>query len=269
MTIIRPIGKPFYIGVKMVQTEPGETSSGGGAIQAAIRAPDGATLSAMAGGAANITVELRRAILENKYDFGQRLPSERNLAIHFRASRSTIREVLRRLEEEDLVIRRVGSGTFVNFRLKDEGDDVAEITGPLELIDVRFAIEPSMTRLAVVNAGARDMERLVEALARVEAAGNDAVLFSRADEAFHNCLARCSRNPLMIWLYNNINEIRRHSQWHRMRDMILSPENIAEYNAQHRMLVDALQSRDVETAVGVITRHLEKARRDLVGAARD
>lgn len=269
MTIIKPIGKHFFIGVKMVRAETGEASSGGGTGRAAIRAPDGATPSAMAGGAANIAVELRRAILEAKYDFGQRLPSERNLAIHFGASRSTIREVLRRLEEEDLVTRRVGSGTFVNFKLKDEGDDVAEITGPLELIDVRFAIEPSMTRLAVVNAGARDMERMSEALARVEAAGDDAVLFSRADEAFHNCLAQCSRNPLMISLYHNINEIRRHSQWHHMQDKILSPERIAEYNAQHRMLVDALQSRDVEAAVGIITQHLEKARRDLVGAARE
>ena len=215
-------------------------------------------------GSANIAVELRRDILEGEYAFGQRLPSERSLAKHFGAARSTVRKALRQLEESDLVSRRIGSGTYVSYRGEEDREDVARATSPLELIDVRIAVEPQITRLALASAGARDLDRLEAALAEVEAADNPAD-FSRADEAFHLRLAECTRNPLLIWLYRHINEIRGHAQWHGTRDKILTPLRIREYNAQHRKLTEAIRRRDVEAAIHVITEHLEKARRDLMG----
>jgi DNA-binding FadR family transcriptional regulator len=88
---------------------------------------------------------------------------------------------------------------------------------------------------------------------------------SRADEQFHLSLAEASRNPLMVWLYRQINDVRSHAQWDGMKDKILTGQRIDEYNLQHRALYDALCSRDVETAVKIVTDHLEKARRDLLG----
>jgi len=218
-------------------------------------------------GATSIVVHLKRAILEGAYAFNERLPPERELAGHFGASRGTVREALRQLEELGLVTRRVGSGTFVNYRRENDPSDIAQITSPLELIDVRMAIEPHMTRLAVANASARDLQRLREALERVEAAG-DPESFSRADETFHAELARCTQNPLIAWLYAQVNDVRGHRQWDAMKDQILSAERIREYNHQHRGLYEAIATRDVGAAVRIIVEHLEKARVDLVGASR-
>ena len=53
-----------------------------------------------------------------------------------------------------------------------------------------------------------------------------------------------------------------------MRDTILGDDRIRQYNEQHRALYESLRSRDTEGAVQVIREHLEKARRDLLGAAR-
>ena len=58
-------------------------------------------------------------------------------------------------------------------------EDVAVLTSPLELIDVRIAIEPPMVRLAVLHANAQDLERMAESLAQVEAGAHDARAFSR------------------------------------------------------------------------------------------
>ncbi|MFQ6018668.1 MAG: FadR/GntR family transcriptional regulator [Kiloniellaceae bacterium] len=217
-------------------------------------------------GAAAIAARLRQAILDGSYADGERLPAERDLASHFEASRSTVRGALRRLEEMNLVTRRVGSGTFISYRPVLAPDNIAELTSPIELIDVRVALEPQMTRLVVVNATARDLDRMGEALERVEDCGGDRERFSKADEHFHLMLAECTRNPLMVWLYRQINEVRGHAQWAAMKDKILTPDRIAEYNRQHRALFDALRSRDVDAAVRTITEHLEKARRDLRGA---
>jgi len=210
-------------------------------------------------GSAAITARLRQAIVDGTYADGERLPAERDLARHFDASRSTVREALRRLEEMNLVTRRIGSGTFVTHLPPFKDSDIAEITSPIELIDVRLAVEPQMARLAVVNATARDIERMDDALGRVEKCGDDREDFSRADEAFHLALAECTRNPLMVWLYRQINDVRSHAQWDAMKDQILTRQRITQYNRQHRALYEAFRSRDAETAVRVITEHLERA----------
>ncbi len=223
--------------------------------------------AAVSGGSAAIAARLRQAILDGNYGFGERLPAERDLANHFGTSRNTVREALRRLEEAQLVTRRIGSGTFVSYRPPLGEGHIAEVTSPIELIEVRLGIEPQMARLAVINATARDLERLGEALGRVEGAEGDSEYFSRADERFHQVLAECTHNPLMVWLYQQINEVRGHAQWDSMKDQILSAERIAAYNREHRQLYEALRSRDVEAAGRIITGHLERARRELLGAS--
>ncbi|NQV45706.1 MAG: FadR family transcriptional regulator [Rhodospirillales bacterium] len=227
---------------------------------------DPATVNGFTVSSANIVVELRQAILRGDLVFGQKLPPERLLALQFGASRNTVREALRQLEENDLVSRRVGSGTYVIYRDTNDRDDAADATSPLELIEVRFAVEPNMTRLAVQNAGARDLERLEEALINLEKAGDDPKRFSRADEAFHLCLAECSRNPLMAWLYKQVNEVRGNTLWFEAREKILTPARIAEYNREHRQLYEAIRRREMDNALSLINDHLNDARTDLIGA---
>ncbi len=227
----------------------------------------GAGLPSASGvGSTGIAARLRKAILEGHYAYCERLPAERELTVHFGTSRGTIRQALRRLAETGLVSRRIGSGTFVSWRAGAHEDDIAEITSPIELIEVRLALEPDMARLGVANATARDLDAMEQALVRCESAGADREAFSRADEAFHRALAECTRNPLMIWLYGKINDVRGHAQWNAMKDKILSVKRIAEYNLEHRALYEALRSRDVDAAAAAIEKHLNEARVDLVGA---
>jgi GntR family uxuAB operon transcriptional repressor len=217
-------------------------------------------------GSAWICAQLRQAILEGAYAHGEKLPAERQLAQGYGASRTTIRAALSQLEQERLLTRRVGSGTFVNFRAPSDAEDIAEQTSPVELIEVRLAVEPHMVRLAVLNATARDIDRLAEALAKMQGGSADAEAFTEFDEQFHQLIAEATRNPLMLWLYRQINQVRGHSQWNEMKDKILTGQRIAEYNEQHRALFDAIRARDVEGAVAIVTNHLYYARRQLLGA---
>lgn len=218
------------------------------------------------GGAANIAVELRQAILVGDFLHGEKLPPERALAETFGSSRNTVREALRLLEQDGLVARRIGSGTYVTFRNDSDRDEAAEATSPLELIDVRAGIEPQMVRLAVQNAGNRDIDRLEVALMRLERSTDDYRRFSRADEAFHLCLAECTRNPMMVWLYRQVNEVRGNALWYGVRGKILTTSRMEEYNTEHRALYEAIRNRDMERALSIIGVHLEQAKSDLLGA---
>jgi len=220
-------------------------------------------------GSLRIIAQLRQAIQGGRYDHGDRLPAERQLAETFGTSRSTVRAALDQLQAERLVRRQIGSGTFVNFPVRAPMADVADETSPLDLIDVRLALEPTMTRLACLKAAARDIERMSELMGRQADECSDRESFSRWDAAFHLAIAEATRNPLLISLYRQINEVRVHQQWMAMKDKVLTPERIADYNRDHTALFEAIRSREVDSAVAAITTHLHYARRQLVGAATD
>ena len=220
-------------------------------------------------GSSWITGQLRRAIQAGQYGHGDKLPAERQLAEAFGASRTTVRAALDQLEAERLVQRRIGSGTFVNSPVRSWIEEVADQTSPLDLVDVRLALEPTMTRLACLNATARDIDRMSELMAGQSRECADREAFSRWDEAFHLAIAEATRNPLLISLYRQINEVRAHQQWIAMKDKTLTPERMADYTREHAALVEAIRSRDVDSAVAMITNHLHYARRQLVGAVAD
>jgi DNA-binding FadR family transcriptional regulator len=229
----------------------------------------GDDLGIMASRSANaITSRLTRAIETGVFSDGDQLPPERQLAISLGTARSTIRKALDQLENRGLVVRRVGSGTFVNYAgpLQTPDADVADLISPLQLIEARFAVEPYMARLAAIHATGRDLDSFETVLQHIEACGADQDQFTHWDTQFHLQLARCSRNPLLFKVYEQINAVKSHAQWNRMKTVVLVPEKIAAYNLQHRAIFDALRARDTQAAWDAITAHLETARQDLIGA---
>lgn len=212
----------------------------------------------------NVAAQLRRRIVEGEYAYEERLPAERNLAEEFGVSRGTIRSVLELLEQQNMVIRQVGSGTYVTHKAITDQQEISRITSPLEMVEVRIAIEPQMVRLAIANSSSQDLEELHSALQQCETCNGDPEKFARADTAFHMALAHCSKNKLIFWLYERISEVRRHSQWRQMKQKLLTPERIDFYNSQHRALYEAIASRDTAAAASMIKNHLYGVQDDLL-----
>ena len=225
----------------------------------------------MGKGARAITSRIRREIEIGTYANGDQLPPERELSERYVASRSTIRKALTNLEEQGLVIRKVGSGTFVNYTgpSEIEVDNVIDRISPLQLMETRIGIERQMTRLAVINATERDIATIASVLERLESSENDKGEFTRWDSEFHLLLARCSGNPLILHLYEQINEVRSHSQWSASKDLVLTPKNIAHYNVCHRAIFNALRNRDAVGAIEALNDHMELARTHLIGTEND
>jgi len=212
----------------------------------------------------NVAAQLRQRIVEGDYAYEERLPAERNLAQEFGVSRGTIRSVLQILEQQNMVERQIGSGTYVTHRETTNQREITSLTSPVEMNEVRIAIEPQMVRLAIANASSRDLDELHEALRQCEECDSDPEKFARADTAFHMALASCSRNKLMYWLYERISEVRRNAQWRTMKAKLLTAERINSYNRQHRQLYEAIAARDTTTAVQLIKDHLYGVHDDLL-----
>jgi DNA-binding FadR family transcriptional regulator len=203
------------------------------------------------------------AIRRHVYRANERLPAERELALHYDVSRGTLRSALSLLEQQGLVIRKVGSGTFVRAQSETKASQFADATSPMQLMQVRNMLEPAIVDLAVHHAAGRDLEQLRTALERVEAT-RTAEQFSIADEAFHQAIAQACGNPLMMWIYEQVNEVRRHELWRASRGKVLTAENMAQYNAHHRALFEAISHRNAQQAKSCMAEHLNKARQDLI-----
>ncbi|MFT5504560.1 MAG: GntR family transcriptional repressor for pyruvate dehydrogenase complex [Gammaproteobacteria bacterium] len=211
-----------------------------------------------------VVAKIRARILDGQYSLDERLPAERHLAEEFQVSRGTIRSVLKILEQQNLVNRQLGSGTYVTHREIPSQQEISSITSPLEMVEVRIAIEPQMIRLAIANASHRDLLDLHQNLKQCEDCGGDAEKFARADTEFHMALARCSKNKLLYWVYERISEVRQFSQWRSAKAKLLTPERIGYYNNQHRLLFEAISSRDTTEAVKLIKSHLYGVHTDLI-----
>ncbi|MFT5259555.1 MAG: GntR family uxuAB operon transcriptional repressor [Saprospiraceae bacterium] len=222
-------------------------------------------LSHVIKGSTGVYVHLKEAILSGHYQYDERLPPERELAAAYNVARGTIRSALQRLEKSHLVRIKTGSGTFAIYNPQFQKDDIAEDTSPMELIQTRIAIEPYIVKLAVTNASNRDLRQLEDAVTQLERTRDDSDAFSIADETFHLILAQCSQNPLLIWMYQRINDIRSHTQWTARKDNVLTPEAIDHYNMQHRAMLSAIKRRDAPRAMEIMTEHLRRARADLDG----
>ena len=211
----------------------------------------------------HVFLMLRKGITDGSYENGERLPPERNLAQQFGVARGTLREGLRELENAGLVERRQGSGTYVTYGVEDSQPSILGEVSPLELMDSRLAIEPHVCRKAVLHATDADFRRLDRMLRSMEQNTRDIVGFSELDAEFHQALAELSGNRMMHWLINSMSGARAHSQWSRVRSIVLTPNAISMYNQHHRAIVDAIRSREPQAAAARMKKHIVTARDSL------
>ncbi len=218
-------------------------------------------------GAVDIAGMLRLEITNGVYGAHGRLPTERALADLYKVARGTVRDALNQLAVEGLVNIKPGSGTYVIVDSAGDTNRVVANTSPLELIDARFASEPHICRLAVLYGRQVDFDRMEKLLEDMEAAVDDFVGFAKKDSEFHSVLAETTGNSLLIWTVFQINAVRNHEQWSRMRYLTLNERMIDTYNRQHREVVNAIRARVPERAAWYMKEHLETARFSLIRAS--
>lgn len=139
---------------------------------------------------------------------GDRLPPERELAERFGVGRGSVREALRELEILGLVEARHGAGTYV--RAVDSRELMAPFRSVVALSDAavqdvvafRRMFEPQVAAMAAANADDEGRALLQQALRRYEDA--HAV---EADVDFHEAVARCTGNPIVLAVHHALAEL--------------------------------------------------------------
>lgn len=216
---------------------------------------------------------------------GSRLPTERQLAVDLRVTRSGVRLALAALEADGLISREVGRGTFFSNAagqafdaLRESPDEAAgRVAGypaaaatdfaPADVMTIRRLLEPQALPLVVMWATARDfaeMERCV-------AGGDQAVNyeeFETWDLALHRVIMAAAHSPLLAALYSVVESARHGQVWGDLKRRSASSQRRAVYQEDHRAIVTALRARDADAAVESMRTHLTRVAGHLLGETR-
>ncbi|HVM84529.1 MAG TPA: FCD domain-containing protein [Candidatus Binatia bacterium] len=235
--------------------------------------------------------KLRQMIASGDFNGGGRIPPERSLASELGVGRRSLRRALEVLEQEGQISRHQGRGTFINggnghgnSQAAERGNGTAaranggglqadgtlradpafahilDHTNPLEVIEVRLAIEPVLARLAAFRASQAEINRLT-AMADETRAAPDPATYEVADLRFHRTIAEVARNTLFLAVFDTLNANRGDAAWRRLSENAHCFKRQSVYADNHQEIALAIAARQGEKAQDLMQRHLSDVQR--------
>jgi DNA-binding GntR family transcriptional regulator len=184
---------------------------------------------------------LRSAILRGHFSPGQAMPQE-EIAKQFKVSRAPVRDALRQLESEGLIVLHPNRGAEI---VKLTGSDLQEI------FLIRESLESTALRLSVPKMTDADFVKAEEVFDRIEA-DPDSTHMAELNWEFHESIYRAANMPRLMSLARTLNNTA--LPYHRL--------GYVEYNGKalsqrgHREILAACYARREDTAVEALLDHL-------------
>ena len=187
---------------------------------------------------------LRNAIIRGELKPGERLMEEK-LASSLEVSRTPVREAIRMLELEGLVVM-----------IPRKGAEVARITVSdlQEALEVRMAIEDLSVRLASLRIDEDGKKRLIKAKEAFDAAlaGKKVETIVAKDEAFHDVIFSATQNRRLVILAHNLRE-----QVYRYRfEYVKDFSSHDKLSREHARITEAILEGDVVKAQQAMRGHI-------------
>ncbi len=188
---------------------------------------------------------LRQAILRGELKPGERL-MEIQLANKLGVSRTPIREAIRKLELEGLVLM-----------IPRKGAEVAEITEKSlrDVLEVRRALEELAVELVCVKITDEQIQDLKGAAEDFKASlkEGDITRIAEADVKFHDVIYMATDNQKLIQLLNNLRE-----QMYRYRVEYLKRSDFHQQLIdEHEEIIETIENGQKERAVQVVCQHVD------------
>jgi DNA-binding GntR family transcriptional regulator len=192
--------------------------------------------------AEQIAARLRDDVLAGRLAAGERLSQER-LAEHFSVSRVPIRDALRHLQSEGLVVSHPRLGTTV-----------AELSAAdlEELYDMRLALEPALSRLATPSLRDPDIAAMRRHLHVMTSAEELSAEWFSAHAEFHHALnTRAGRDRMCLLVDNLRAQTERYLRVYRS-----AIDRADELGVEHELIYAAAESGDAEAVAAAVREHL-------------
>ncbi|MFC0337135.1 transcriptional regulator, GntR family [Kushneria avicenniae] len=229
-------------------------------------------------GAEKVFGYFRDQILSGALAPGDRLPSERELALSLGVGRPLLREVMRSLDMLGVLDIRHGKGAFVaraNFGMLSDFFTLyltQEKSALDDVMQARIAIECQAIRLACDRATDADISRIETCFTQLTQTVDDPERGGLSDYEFHIAIVEASHSKTLIALYHAISTMLLKSHVERRRTTANAPEIVESHIDSHRQVFLAIVEGDGEMAHQRLREHFaigdELRRRSIIAAHR-
>ena len=195
---------------------------------------------------------LRKAILKGDLKPGERL-MEIALAEKLGVSRTPIREAIRKLELEGLVVMAPRKGAKVASITERDLNDVLEVRKGMEELAIRLACERiTPEQLDELDKVEKKFSNLIDSENLTELA--------EVDVEFHDIIYAATNNKRLIQLLNNLRE-----QMYRYRIEYLKDSAVRRQLAkEHKYIFEALRTHDKERALRYVYVHIDNQQKAII-----
>ena len=209
------------------------------------------------------TSKLLELIRDRGFKPGDKLPSERDLAVLFGMSRSAVRESLIRLDTLRIVESRPKSGVYLQPYGAERSIEAmvlfAETNTPLtaaevvQSVELRSVLESEAMRLACLRRTQDDLDLLQKILRDSAAAIARGETLAELDPLFHKAIVAATKNDVLLRFINVFYRMSR-----KRREIYFNePLQSKRSHAQHVQLYGAIEAQDSELGQQILRRHLK------------
>lgn len=222
-------------------------------------------LSSKVGSLTQRTAEaLRLRIAGGQLQSGERLPTEKVMALEFGVSRTVVREAVAGLQADGLIKARHGVGVFVatkddpERRRGDRTDNPFVAASILDVLELRMAVEVHAAGLAAIRRSWSQEERIWHAAEQMRQAMEEGLPTEHLDLAFHRSIAEASNNPAFVAFFDQLGEavIPSTSLVSRLESERIKAHYLSRCQSEHFVIFEAIARNDAEAARGAMQAHL-------------
>ena len=197
-----------------------------------------------------VAAAIRQEILDGKLKPGERIRQE-ELAARLSSSRIPVREALRQLESEGLVVLVPNSGAWI-ARL-----DLREC---IEIYKIRERLEPLALGESVAGLTHTDLKELAALAEEIE---RDSTVdgFLALDRKFHLLSYGGAQLPMLQRMISQFWNTTQH--YRRAYVTLIGGANRWIINAEHRLILEAIKRRDAEESEMLLRAHIRRTRQEL------
>jgi DNA-binding GntR family transcriptional regulator len=204
-----------------------------------------------------VTDRIAEAIVRGDYQPGQRL-NEVALAESLGVSRSPVREAVRQLENEGLVVSEPRKGVTVAGIGADETE---------QFYDCRILLQVACVRVAAPQLSQADLDAVAAVVAEMQAAAGSERLheYLQLVRRYFEAIEAACPNRVLVDLLRGM--ARRAMRFRAVS--IRTPGRMAQSLEHHQKLLEALRDRDGARAEALVQQMLEDSRDAILASLRD
>ena len=204
-----------------------------------------------------IMKQIKDIVKSGELKRGDKLPSERELALRLNVSRTSVREAIKALETLGLVESKHGGGNYIKNDFEDILLEPLSIAFMLlgsnnsEILELRKVIEPEVAFMAAKNITEneiKELENIIEKLSKT----TDSKICASLDKEFHYIIAKASKNHLLSTIVFSVSSlIEEYIDESKMYE--IDREKVIN---DHKIILEAIISHDSKKAFIEAKNHL-------------